>query len=131
MLLCYTMPEQLILYACSKEFIVATSLFWLFLQVKQLYSFGLVCFFQYNKFLEDSQISYYQYFWTSRTFRDCLKSGKILETERTCIWWLIASRSARISLRFLVPSTLRNVVAARSLVDLLASSTLVMEVVAL
>ena len=38
----------------------------------------------------------------------------------TCMVWLITSRSAKISLRFLVPSTLRRVVCASSRVERLA-----------
>mgnify|MGYP006903851619 CR=1 FL=1 len=40
-----------------------------------------------------------------------------------CITWLIVSRSERISARFLVPNTLRRVVAASSLVEWLKRQT--------
>ena len=48
-----------------------------------------------------------------------------LKTIYTCIAWAIDSRSARISCRVLVPKTFLRVVAARSWVDLGASSTFV------
>jgi len=47
-----------------------------------------------------------------------------------CMKWLMFSLSESISERFLVPRTLRSVVWARRRVDLLASSTFVMEIVA-
>ena len=48
---------------------------------------------------------------------------------RTCMKWLMFSRSERISERFLVPSTVRSVVWASNLVDLCASSTFTTDIV--
>jgi len=52
-------------------------------------------------------------------------------TQSTCMKWLMFSRSERISERFLVPRTLRRVVWASRRVDRFASSTFVMDIVAL
>ena len=56
---------------------------------------------------------------------DSSKIFNNLKTIYTCIAWAIDSRSARISCRVLVPKTFLRVVAARSWVDLGASSTFV------
>ena len=87
------------------------------------------------------QISVFMSILDNETIRHKLHISNILTAKRcrsdekmghslTCIVWLMCSRSAKISLRFFVPSTLRRVVCAKRRVERLAFSTFVIEVVA-
>jgi hypothetical protein len=53
----------------------------------------------------------------SKAISTLTPQGSVASSSAFCITWLIVSRSERISARFLVPRTFRNVVAANSRVE--------------